>query len=398
MYKRLRARPGPAAGTSGRGAGGRGATYAGPVSPALEAAGSERARSPTIELEPLGGLDAAREHWDGLAGRAEHVFATWEWHDAWWRHFGAGRPLLVTLCRDAEGRPFAILPLYLASRRPLRVLRFIGHGPSDQLGPVCSPADRALGARGLRVALDQLPVRWDVFLADQLPGSGWSTPLRGSVLTRDGSPVLPFHGRSWDEILAGSSRNFREQVRRRERKLAREHALGFRLVSEESELDDGVGTLFDLHAARWGGEGAEAFLGGGLRAFHRDFARVALRRRWLRLWIMDVDGRPAAAWYGFRFGGAESYYQAGRDPAWDRYSVGFVLLSHSIREAIASGAREYRFLRGAESYKGRFASEDQGLETVGVANGLPGRAALRAVRTALSLPPGVRRRMAELAG
>ena len=42
-------------------------------------------------------------------------------------------------------------------------------------------------------------------------------------------------------------------------------------------------------------------------SFHRDFALVACRKRWLRLWILDVNGEPAAASYGFRFAGSESF-------------------------------------------------------------------------------------------
>src|SRR5439155_17070455 len=117
-------------------------------------------------------------------------------------------------------------------------------------------------------------------------------------------------------------------------------------------------------------------------SFHREFAQVALDRGWLRLWILELDGRPAAAWYGFRFGGVETYYQSGRDPAADRLAVGFVLLVQTIRAALKDGIREYRFGRGAESYKYRFASEDPGLETVAVATRPLGRAAIRAAGAA----------------
>ena len=112
-------------------------------------------------------------------------------------------------------------------------------------------------------------------------------------------------------------------------------------------------------------------------AFHREFAAVALAAGWLRLWLLDVDGTTVAAWYGLRFGNAESYYQSGRDPRWDAYAVGFVLLAHTIREAVGDGVREYRFLEGDESYKYRFASEDRGLDTVGVGLTPQGAGAVR---------------------
>ncbi len=81
--------------------------------------------------------------------------------------------------------------------------------------------------------------------------------------------------------------------------------------STRIRLQDDLTVLFALHRARWG-EGSP-FL--RFEAFHREFAAVALERGWLRLWFLELDDRPAAAWYGFRFAGVESYYQAGRDPS-----------------------------------------------------------------------------------
>jgi alkylation response protein AidB-like acyl-CoA dehydrogenase len=69
---------------------------------------------------------------------------------------------------------------------------------------------------------------------------------------------------------------------------------------------------------------------------------------------------------GFRLAGVESYYQAGRDPRWNRYHVGLVLLAHAIQQAAYDSMTEYRLLRGGEPYKYRFATTDPGLETVGV--------------------------------
>jgi len=99
-----------------------------------------------------------------------------------------------------------------------------------------------------------------------------------------------------------------------------------------------------------------------------------------------VGGRTIAAWYGFRYGDAEWYYQAGRDPAWEESSVGFVLLSHTVREAFEARMREYRLLLGDEPYKERFATEDPGLETLGLAGTRRGRAALTGVALAEHLP------------
>jgi perosamine synthetase len=341
-----------------------------------------RPRPPQLQLEALNGLEGARDEWSELAERSANVFATWEWASTWWRHFGEDRPLLTTLCRNESGRIIAVLPLYMSSSAPLRVVRFLGHGPADELGPVCAPRDRSKAATALRTLLGTSSWPWDIFLAEQLRGDeGWRALLGGRTMDLAGSPVIRFSDEGWDEFLSSLSARFRHEIRHDERKLAREHDLRFRLAEDSSRLDEDLDTLFALHAARW----PNSAFGGRDQPFHRDFARCALDQGWLRLWFVEVDGRAVAAWYGFRFAGVEFHYQGGRDPAWERFSVGLIILAHSIREALADGMREYRFLRGGEQYKYRFAKEDPGLETVALAGGVAGRATLTTLAAARTL-------------
>ena len=153
-------------------------------------------------------------------------------------------------------------------------------------------------------------------------------------------------------------------MRARERRLAERHTLRYRLADEHS-FDGDFETLVRLHELRWGGTTA-VFAGRG-HAFQRDAARALLATGRLRLWVLELDGEPAAAWQGFRMDGAESYYQSGRDPRFDSESAGFVLLCHTIREALADGMGEYRFLLGGEAYKDRFANADPGVVSLVVA-------------------------------
>jgi CelD/BcsL family acetyltransferase involved in cellulose biosynthesis len=344
-----------------------------------------------LELRPEP-FESLEEDWIRLGVLSGNVFATWEWASVWWRHFGAGRPTLIESARDAAGAIVAILPLYLGIERPVRVARFIGHGAGDELGPICEAGE----TRG-QAALAGATGAWDVLLAERLVGQGHASALGGRVLARDSSPVIDLPEGGWEEYLSTRSSNFRSQVRRKERKLIREHGLTYRLSEDPERLDDDLSALFDLHAARWAGESSGA-LAGARDAFHREFAGVAQDRGWLRLWIAEIEGRPAAAWYGFRFGGADWYYQFGRDPAWDKASLGLVLMGHTVRDALESGQRQYRLLRGDESYKDRFATGDPGLETVAVGRGPRGRLAVGAAAAGLAMPDPVRRRIVRSVG
>ena len=94
----------------------------------------------------------------------------------------------------------------------------------------------------------------------------------------------------------------------------------------------------------------------------------------------------AAASYGFRFAGVESVYQAGRDLGFQRESLGSLLLTHTIRSALDEGVTEFRLLRGQSPYKYRFATEDDGVESVALAAGRSGTAAIALARAVRSVP------------
>ena len=340
-------------------------------------------------------LDDVHEDWRSLSERAGNIFGTWEWISTWWHHFGRERPLFVGVCRsgpvDAEVK--AILPLYLAARRPVRVLRMLGHGPTDQLGPVCLVGDRVVAARALRWFLDDLQPHWDALIADELPDSiDWPGLLGGRLLARTASPTTRLAGSTYAEWLASRSANLRSTLHRGERGLAAYGTVRYRTTTDVDRVLHDLDTLLTLHEARWRIRGgSRAFV--NRKAFHRDVVTQMFARGWLRLRFLEVDGHPIAGLYNLRFAGSESFYQSGRDPRFDRYSPGLLLHAHAIRDAFESGCHEYRFLRGDEPYKRRFADHDPGLQSVGVARGGGGRLAVALLGRLHSLPRWAIRRM-----
>jgi CelD/BcsL family acetyltransferase involved in cellulose biosynthesis len=329
-------------------------------------------------LERVHDLVSISDEWSRLAAASGNVFASWDWSDVWWRHFGGSRTLLTYAVHDDRGGLLGILPLFEWRSFPVPVIRWLGCYGGDELGPICAPSNRDLVATALRTAIDGLGRA--AFLAERMPAElGWAQRLSGLPVHREGSPVVHLGEAGWDDYLRGRSRNFREQVGRRERKLFRSESARFRLSSEPSELEADLDALFRLHTARWKGVTTNFMR---LEPLHRAFARRALEKGWLRLWLLEVDGTAVAAIYGFRYGGTECYYQSGRDLAWDSHSVGFVLLAHAIREACGDGIATYKLLRGDESYKSRFATADDGLETAVLTKGITARLLLRAALAA----------------
>jgi CelD/BcsL family acetyltransferase involved in cellulose biosynthesis len=308
-----------------------------------------------LEIEPLAGWSDAHDEWTALAVRAGSPFAFPEWSAAWFSHLGEGSPLPLA-CRREDGSIGAILPLCRSGPG----LRLAGHGESDELGPVCAPEDRPAAWAALRGWLAEAD--WRTLVLDDIPAAELDVLGPGARLVRRiASPSVDLAG-GFDAWLAGRSRGFRDQLRRRERRLERDHSVVHRICDDPERLGRDLDTLFALHQARWGAVSGP--FDEPRRRLHREFAAFALRRGLLRLRLLELDGRPAAALYNFSAGGCEWYYQAGRDPAFDRYAVGFLLQAHAIRAAAEEGASEYRLLRGAEPYKDRFATHSRDVVTL----------------------------------
>jgi CelD/BcsL family acetyltransferase involved in cellulose biosynthesis len=214
------------------------------------------------------------------------------------------------------------------------------------LGALAAELDR----RGTVVELPQLSRHGScaALLADLLGRRGWRTLERVTHLC----PYVDLRERGWEEYLQGLGPRHRENVRRRIRKLEAAHAVSFTRVERPEQLPEAFAELLRLHHLRWSPRGgSDGLHTPGLVAFHRDFARLALERGWLRLHLLRLDGRPVAAIYGFRYRDRFLYYQGGFDPAFAHLAVGLVSMAFAIREAIAEGAREFDFLHGDEPYK-----------------------------------------------
>jgi CelD/BcsL family acetyltransferase involved in cellulose biosynthesis len=359
------------------------------------------------DLEELGGLEAS---WRRLAEERGNAFVTPEWCRCWMRHYGEGTAPLVLVARGEDGEVSGLLPLVQSGRGRFRKLRFPGANLGDYFHAV-APIDReaAVAAQLATTVLAQRRPAWGSLILDHVGTDRiwWRELCRGISASRTRpyrTNVLPWielAGVTWEAYLAGRSRNLRSQIRRKTNGLAERHELRFRRSAAQPELDADMQTFFRLHAERWKGRGGSAALTDRSRAFHADFAAAALERNWLRLWFLELDGEPVAAWYGWRVGDRYAYYLSGFSPRFAALSVGFVLLAQTIREAIEEGASRYDLLMGAEPYKLRFAT---GVQPVATVVATPRAHPLRLVaaldaslwRAGRRLPPGIRDRIRRL--
>lgn len=301
---------------------------------------------------------------------AATVFQTWEWNSVWWKHYGRLKRPLILVAEGPSG-PLALAPLALrlALGGAFRRVEFVGTGVTDYLGfigpsPTMADCTRAfLGALAARG-------RWDIIDLHQLNPEqvarcglddlGWAADAgwRARLGFQEMCPVLVLP-RTWEEMQRRMGRKLRSNAGYYERRLRRDFEMTFDRVPA-AESAEGIEEFLSLHAARWRVRHLPgAFYTRRLRQFHRDVAVALAGKGHLALYRLRLNGRLAAGFYGFRYGGRVYDYQGAFDPTLSRYSPGTVLTALVIRDAIDSGCREFDFLRGREPYKRRWPVEQR---------------------------------------
>jgi CelD/BcsL family acetyltransferase involved in cellulose biosynthesis len=320
-----------------------------------------------VELLTAAQFSALAEEWTGLLAESEAdgVFLSWEWLHTWWKHLAQDRELLLMTVRSPKGliaiAPLALRPAGVTRVPPLRCVELLGSGlaGSDHLDLIVRRGHEQEAATALAAQLassghllELQRVRGGASgvraLAMLLRGAGWQLAEQDTELC----PLALRPTQGWPQYFAGLGQEHRYSFRRKLRKLGERFEVRFEAACTEPERKRALAVLINLHQRRWRQRGtSEAFSSPQLVAFHEEFSALALRRGWLRLFVLQLDGQPVAALYGFRYRQRFSFYQSGFDPEWGKHSVGLVTMGLTIRRAFEEGALEFDFLHGDEAYK-----------------------------------------------
>jgi CelD/BcsL family acetyltransferase involved in cellulose biosynthesis len=323
-------------------------------------------------LEALAGL---RPEWEELVSGVPTatVFSTWEWLAPWWRAFGMNQRLLVLGYFDSPSQLVGLAPLSLTSyrarwgaKRGLLRLMGDGSGDSDNLDLPVLPGREEEFAQALLDYLQQRADLWDFARFRTMP----SHSLVGNMLLklldrrawthfRHSRPwsVVPLP-ESWEAYLRGIPSREREKIPYRSRKIDRKYKARFFRCSRESELPNCLEALFRLHQSRWETRHQPgSFSAEERKQFYYEIGRLFLARGWLELWLLELNGSPVAAQFGFRYRDTVFGLQSGFDPQYSTDSVAYVLFAYVLKQLIASGVRRYDFLAGDSPEKSRWGTQ-----------------------------------------
>jgi CelD/BcsL family acetyltransferase involved in cellulose biosynthesis len=324
-------------------------------------------------IEDSSAFEGLREEWNGLLAEssAKCFFLTWEWLYTWWKHLSQGRKLSILAVRLGT-ELVAVAPLVLKRSTfrdlsPFRSLGFLGVTAvgSDYVDFIvkCGKEQEAcqvladhLAGTGLMVEFRQLKRAASVAaeLGEELKRRGW----RISAAKTSVCPFINLSGHSWESYIETLGPAHRYNFKRRLKNLARRFEVRFERARSGAERREFLAHLISLHNARWRDRGrVGAFSTPALRAFHEEISERALARGWLRLFVLRLDGKPAAALYGFKYDSTFYFYQSGFDPRYKKESVGLIAMGLAIKSAVEEGVEEYDLLHGDETYKLHWAAE-----------------------------------------
>lgn len=321
----------------------------------------------------LDGVAEIEDEWRTLAILRGNAFLTPEWFRAWVAPQGGQTPLAVVV-RDSRGAVAGVLPLAAdAARRP-RAIRFAGSRYGDRFGIASRPEDESAVAATAIGALESGPGGGRVLVLNRIDANAqWPAALaaaagRRLALVDQGGAELPHVSVAdldWDGYLAQRSRKFRQRIARGLERGMEDQGIPFSVHESggPAEVERDMALLFRLHDLRHARSGS-SIASARVRASLTSFALAAREQGWLRLRVLEISGKPAAAYLAWRLGPSYAVYQSGFDPSFADQSAGMLLLNDTVRSAIGERAHEVDLLLGGEPYKWRFAPESRHVRSV----------------------------------
>lgn len=309
--------------------------------------------------------------WNDLLrrSRADTIFLTWEWIRSWEKAGGHSVKPFVICVRDQSGKLAGLAPHYLAEFKLLRIITY---------KTLRMMADQATGAEYLDWIVDH---EFEEQICNQIANvlakhrdwhciwmpnlAGWTGAFeritnacrKADFLFASRKAEFAFIRfpptlNDYEDSLPGK---MRRQLKRQQKIIFEKERFVFAKCSAEEDLAVFLEALFDLHSRRWrarGGIGTfqkkpeEAI-------FYREFARLALKKKWLGIMGLQNSTGFKAIQIGYFYNNIFHQLQEGFDPSY-KNGIGNILRMKVIEKCINQGIKGYDFLGEMTRHKARW--------------------------------------------
>lgn len=326
------------------------------------------------ELKTPAELEAVSEPWFELLTHStcNTVFLSHPWSLSWWEAFGTGRRLSMLAVRpdgsDREDRLVGLAPFYLDELNGRQVIKFVGGTDlSDHLDILSSRGQEVPVQSAVMDHLEREMPDWQAMSLWNLPEDCRARPSlvelareRGWQVRLERQDVAPYIELpdDWDAYLESLDSKQRHETRRKLRRAEREATVEWWAVTEPEALTAAMDEFIRLF--RLSSPEKAAFMDERMEGFFRTLVARTGALGWVRLYIIRLDGQPAASILTFDYNHNVYVYNSGYDPqSFGHLSPGIVLFAYVIRDAIERERRRFDLLRGGEEYKYRMGAVDR---------------------------------------
>jgi len=331
------------------------------------AAGAAADEGPLVEA--VRGREAflrLRRDWNDALGRGPDASPAME-HDflrMWIESFAPSSAPTVLVART-RGRIAAAVGILgspgLEDGVPVRMARAWANAHSTRggfmLGAPETEASAAIDA--LVRGLCEEP--WDVLVLRDVPRERDTLETAARSMRRAGlvvlvgepmdSPYIPLPS-SREELDRRLDARFRQNLRRRRRRLEEHGRVSLEIVTGGDALDAALEDAFDIEAAGWKGSGGTAIRSRpDTLAFYTAWARMLARDGRLRLAFLALDGRRIAFQYALVAGGRWMLPKTGYLPSFAECSPGQLLMSEVLGRCVEERLETFEFLGHSMPWK-----------------------------------------------
>lgn len=316
-------------------------------------------------------LTALRGPWDALVSRAagSDIFHTYDWVSSWLECFWKDRPiaflvawedgLLVGLapfvheqavvngCTDALA-----LPVNSHTRRQDVIC-------TGDAGRILEAMLEHLQKSGRRVRLTLRQTLEESPVARALPVVAHKLHL-GSMRTElQPSPVVKITG-TWDEYLASRTGQVARELKRKMRKVERDWKATWTVVGEPEQCAAALQEVWKIEEQSW-----KQLAGTSLAAekeaveLYESFVPRFAAAGWLRMYLLHLDGKPAAHILGAEYNNEYFALKTSYDSEFKAASPGQAIFFYALRDAFERKLRVFDFLGNDSRWKGELANAER---------------------------------------
>jgi len=310
------------------------------------------------------------QQWNELieCSDANYIFSTFEWVSSWWEAFGKNKELAVILVFD-NNYLIGIMPLAIYRGNCFeffaRKVEFIGSPFSDYNNFIIKSGRETEVLKLFFEAIYKMEGKYDfISLSDLANNTKILNILNMCLVNQNKSfygdhqyyPIIDLDS-NYNDYFKNLSKNLKEQIIRRSRKLSKMGELKLAIAREESEVSNFMNSFSSLYTKKaFARKKNFAFLHNDVMNFYRIFSKRILTKGWLHLSVLFLNKTPISIHLGFVYKNRFYWYAPVFNEQFRSFSPGVVHLNYLIQECFNQKYDVFDFLRGEEKYKIRWSN------------------------------------------